>query len=128
MKVFNRNDLKFIRNYANVYNLTSFHCVYFKSDLKYNIDILIAYLLTDVAKDIFEDNMRVYGDGLKKYEPNDLNNGLVIDLDVIDKNHENEILKLLEKFKKLESYNKDTSMVKKELNDIFLTLLNTETL
>jgi len=81
-----------------------------------------------VAKDIFEDNMRVYGDGLKKYEPNDLNNGLVIDLDVIDKNHENEILKLLEKFKKLESYNKDTSMVKKELNDIFLTLLNTETL
>ncbi|MEZ4915485.1 MAG: class I SAM-dependent methyltransferase [Chitinophagales bacterium] len=85
VSVFNRNGVKFIRNEANISNLTTFHCVYpTNSDLfsKVSIDLLFAYLLTDVSKDIFSDNRREYGNGLKKFEPNDLNKSKMLDLSI----------------------------------------------
>ena len=78
VSVFNRNGLRFIRNKANVYNLTTFHCIY--NDGEIDTDVLFAYLLTDVAKEIFLDNSRQYGNGLVKFEPNDLNKGMMFDL------------------------------------------------
>ena len=78
VSVFNRNGLRFVRNKAGVYNLTTFHCVYNTGLI--DTDILFAYLLTDVAKEIFLDNSRQYGNGLVKYEPNDLNKGKAVDL------------------------------------------------
>lgn len=92
--VFNRNGLKFIRNEVNISNLTTFHCIYLNSNLFYkiNIDLLFAYLLTDVAQQILSDNRREYGDGLKKFEPNDLNNALMLDLSKLDNETENEII------------------------------------
>lgn len=78
VSVFNRNGLRFVRNKAGVYNLTTFHCVY-SNDLV-DTDILFSYLITDLAKEIFLDNSRQYGNGLVKFEPNDLNEGKVVDL------------------------------------------------
>jgi len=78
VSVFNRNGLRFVRNKAGVYNLTTFHCVYTNGEI--DTDVLFAYLVTDVAKDIFLDNSRQYGNGLVKFEPNDLNRGNVLDL------------------------------------------------
>jgi len=94
--VFNRNGIKFIRNEATISNLTTFHCIYPIDSLfnKINIDLLFAYLLTDVAKKIFSDNRREYGDGLKKFEPNDLNNALMLDLSKLEKDKEDEIINL----------------------------------
>lgn len=83
VSVFNRNGLRFIRNEANIYNLTTFHCVYPKST-GVDIDVLFAYLITDVAKEIFLDNSRQYGNGLVKFEPNDLNKGMVVDLTLLN--------------------------------------------
>lgn len=83
VSVFNRKGLRFIRNEANVYNLTTFHCVYPKSN-RVDVDVLFAYLITDVAKEIFLDNSRQYGNGLIKFEPNDLNKGLVADLTLLN--------------------------------------------
>ena len=82
VSVFNRNGLRFIRNEANIYNLTTFHCVYPKNT-EVNVEVLFAYLITDVAKDIFLDNSRQYGNGLVKFEPNDLNKGMVVDLTLL---------------------------------------------
>ena len=48
-------------------------------------DILFAYLLTSVAQQIFLDNSRQYGNGLVKFEPNDLNKGMVVDLSLLNK-------------------------------------------
>ena len=82
VSVFNRSGLRFIRNEANIYNLTTFHCVYPKN-AGVDIEVLFAYLITDVAKEIFLDNSRQYGNGLVKFEPNDLNKGMVVDLTLL---------------------------------------------
>lgn len=82
VSVFNRTGLRFVRNNANVSNLTTFHCIYPHSDIfsDISINLLFAYLLTDTARQIFEDNSREYGNGLQKFEPNDLNMGKMPDL------------------------------------------------
>lgn len=102
VSVFNRNGIKFIRNEANISNLTTFHCVYLTgSDLFSHIstDLLFAYLLTDVAKEIFNDNRREYGNGLKKFEPNDLNKSNMLDLSILSKTKVEIILDLYAKMK-----------------------------
>jgi adenine-specific DNA-methyltransferase len=88
VSVFNRTGLRFVRNEANISNLTTFHCVYPRIDLfsEISIDLLFAYLLTDTARQIFEDNSREYGNGLQKFEPNDLNNGKILDLRSLSSN------------------------------------------
>lgn len=93
VSVFNRRGLRFIRNAANISNLTTFHCVYPQKDLFSNIsiDLLFAYLLTDTARLIFEDNSREYGNGLQKFEPNDLNKGMMIDLESLTSKQKNQI-------------------------------------
>lgn len=78
VSVFNRSGLRFVRNEAGVSNLTTFHCVYNIGEIDTNI--LFAYLVTNLAKEIFLDNSRQYGNGLIKFEPNDLNKGQVVDL------------------------------------------------
>ena len=45
-----------------------------------DIDVLFGYLVTNVSKEIFMDNSRQYGNGLVKFEPNDLNKGKAVDL------------------------------------------------
>ena len=103
VSVFNRNGIKFIRNEANISNLTTFHCVYpTNSDLFSNvsIDLLFAYLLTDVAKEIFSDNRREYGNGLKKFEPNDLNKSQMLDLSKLKKEQIEQILNFYSDYKK----------------------------
>jgi len=103
VSVFNRNGVKFIRNEAKISNLTTFHCVYpTNSNLfsKVTVDLLFAYLLTDVAKEIFSDNRREYGNGLKKFEPNDLNKSKMLDLSTLSESQVDRILDLYSKFKK----------------------------
>lgn len=78
VSVFNRKGLRFVRNIAGVSNLTTFHCVYDAGLV--DIDVLFGYLVTNVAKEIFMDNSRQYGNGLVKFEPNDLNKGKAVDL------------------------------------------------
>lgn len=93
VSVFNRKGLRFVRNYANVSNLTTFHCVYPQQNLfsSVSIDLLFAYLLTDTARIIFEDNAREYGNGLQKFEPNDLNKGMMIDLEEMPFEHKKQM-------------------------------------
>ncbi len=95
VSVFNRNGLRFVRNKAGVYNLTTFHCVYNIGEI--DTDILFAYLVTNVAKEIFLDNSRQYGNGLVKFEPNDLNKGNVVDLRILTSEEKSFILRVSEK-------------------------------
>jgi len=122
VSVFNRSGLKFIRNEANIFNLTTFHCVYPVQNSLFNninIDVLFAYLLTDIAREIFEDNCREYGNGLQKFEPNDLNKAMMLDLTLLDKKTENKIIELYKKYREtvINKLTDDGFLV--EINDIF---------
>jgi len=99
--VFNRKGLKFIRNEANITTLTTFHCIYLAENLFQNIDVdlLFAYLLTDTAKEIFNDEAREYGNGLKKFEPNDLNNAKILNIFELDNSIKKKILNLYNKYR-----------------------------
>ncbi len=96
VSVFNRSGLRFVRNLANVSNLTTFHCVYLANDTFKHAspDLLHAYLLTKTASLIFEMNAREYGNGLTKFEPNDLNRGQMLDIDELPEKDKTKILDL----------------------------------
>ena len=120
VSVFNRNNVKFIRNEAEISNLTTFHCIYLKSGLfsSIDVDLLFAYLLTDIAKEIFSDNRREYGNGLKKFEPNDLNNGLMLDLSQLTKKETSDIKILYYAYRKSVLENKENKYYLEEIENI----------
>lgn len=121
--VFNRNGLKFIRNEANISNLTTFHCIYPNQTGLFsntNIDLLFAYLLTDVAKQIFDDNRREYGNGLKKFEPNDINKAKMLDLELLEIETKQKILELYRLYRKSVIAENSNEKFVDEINEIFL--------
>ena len=120
VSVFNRTGLRFVRNEAGVSNLTTFHCVYPQKNIFSNvsIDLLFAYLLTDTARQIFDDNSREYGNGLQKFEPNDLNKGKILDLRKLPSNSKRKIENLYR-----ENINNDKLFVD-EINKIFVEGFN----
>lgn len=123
VSVFNRNGLRFIRNEANISNLTTFHCIYpSKANLfdSINIDLLFAYLLTDVARQIFEDNSREYGNGLQKFEPNDINKAKMLDLKLLDLKIEKKILDLYHLYRKSTIENIPDKSIVNKINEIFI--------
>jgi adenine-specific DNA-methyltransferase len=122
VSVFNRNGLRFIRNEAKISNLTTFHCIYLNMFSEPKVDLLFAYLLTDISKDIFNDNRREYGNGLQKFEPNDINKALMVDIDRIGKKDEEEILKLYHDYRKSALQKEPKENLLKEINEIFSKL------
>lgn len=115
VSVFNRNGLRFVRNKADAYNLTTFHCVYNISEI--STDVLFAYLVTDMAKEIFLDNSRQYGNGLIKFEPNDLNKGNIADLRLLTREETDFVLQVYEKLQYYGSVNQQSVEL---LNDFFI--------
>jgi adenine-specific DNA-methyltransferase len=122
VSVFNRNGLRFIRNEARISNLTTFHCIYLNMFSEPKVDLFFAYLLTDISKNIFNDNRREYGNGLQKFEPNDINRALMVDLDSIKKKYETKILELFYEFRESELNKKPNEGLIAEINSIFLDL------
>ena len=51
------------------------------------------------AKQIFDDNSRQYGNGLQKFEPNDLNKGIMLDLSVLNEETKEKILNLYKDYR-----------------------------
>lgn len=119
VSVFNRNGLRFIRNEAEISNLTTFHCIYLNMFSAAKVDLFFAYLLTDVSRAIFNDNRREYGNGLQKFEPNDINKAMMVDLDKIEKDQEEEIISVYNEYRNTElSKNPDINLLQ-SLNATF---------
>lgn len=71
--VFFRERFKVVRNYSSCLNLTCFHG-FCPNALGYRfVDQLFLFLCSQAASLLFAPQMRKYGDGLDKFEPNDLN-------------------------------------------------------
>ena len=71
--VFSRNKFKIIRNYTSALNLTCYHGFYPNIFGLPFIDMLFLYFQSKACYMILQRNVRIYGDNLKKFEPNDLN-------------------------------------------------------
>lgn len=120
ISVFNRNGLRFIRNEAGISNLTTFHCLYLNMFSVPKIDLFFSYLLTDMSREIFNDNSREYGNGLQKFEPNDINKSKMVDLSMIDEDTEKNILKYYRFYRQSVINKKPEEKFIKEINKIFL--------
>lgn len=120
VSVFNRNGLRFIRNEAGIRNLTTFHCVYLDLFSAPKADLFFAYLLTNISKDIFNDNRREYGNGLHKFEPNDLNKAQMLDLNRLGKAAEGRILELYGRYRASELGKEPDLRCLGEMEGVFL--------
>ena len=83
----------------------------------------MAYLLTDTAHSLLHDQLREYGGGLKKLEPNDLNHAYVIDLSIIDMETEQIILRYYQNYRASVLDGQPNEFYLDELNTLFARLL-----
>jgi adenine-specific DNA-methyltransferase len=74
--VFSRDGFNVVRNKSSALNLTCYHG--FNPNLfgRDHVDELFLYFQSRAARRLLELNMRRYGEGLDKFEPNDLNRAL----------------------------------------------------
>ena len=77
LNVFSRDGYKVVRNFTSAVTLTCFHGFYPNLFGMEYVDHLFVYLLSKTGRRILENSRRRYGDGLDKFEPNDLNTALV---------------------------------------------------
>ncbi|MEM5782651.1 MAG: N-6 DNA methylase [Candidatus Aenigmatarchaeota archaeon] len=81
--VFGRNGIKFIWNDSNCITLTCFHVFYPTSLGEKYLDIFFLYLNTDFSRELIDREKREYGDGLEKFEPNDINKSYVFNFAIL---------------------------------------------
>lgn len=74
-----------IRNEVGIKNLTTFHGLHLDNNSEDFANIMFCYLLTPVAQELLYQSRREYGDGLTKFEPNDLTKADMLDLRIIEK-------------------------------------------
>lgn len=106
VSVFGRSGLKFVWNNTDAVNLTCFHSFYPTELGKKFLDILFIYLNTKVAKKLLDKEKREYGNGLSKFEPNDINKSLILNFNLIN---ETDVEKLRE-LQKLLISNRDNDV------------------
>lgn len=122
--VFGRKGLRFVKNETEVRNLTCFHSVYPTSQGEKFINVLMAFLITDTAQKILGAEKREYGNGLEKFEPNDINKGLIIDFEKLPPEVISKIENVYEEWRKAAVEKQDDEKYKNQLDNIFKSLLN----
>lgn len=109
-----RNEIKFVRNLANINSLTTFHSVYINKDYEKDTNVIFCYFLTPVAQNIIRENRKELGNGLEKFQPGDLNHAKMLNISIITAEDYNQISEIYEEMIKHYEANQ---VVK--LNDIF---------
>jgi len=89
---FSRGSVRWVRNLAGVRNLTAFHGFYPHAGV--DLDLLCAYLVTPLGQEMLSHQRREYGNGLHKYEPNDLNQAMVMDIRSIGEAKQKDVCEL----------------------------------
>jgi len=78
---FARRGFRFVENRCRAYNLTAFHCFYPAQGLgEAEVRALLALLLSEPGRRAVRQHARVYGKGLMKLEPNDVESIVVPDI------------------------------------------------
>ena len=82
--VFGRAGIRFIWNESSCISLTCFHVFQPGSAGEAYMPFLFLYLNSSTGRTFLEMEKREYGDGLEKYEPNDINKALAPDFRMLD--------------------------------------------
>lgn len=115
--VFGRSGLKFIWNTSRCVNLTCFHAFYPSDIGKDYLDIFFLYLHSKIARELFDREKREYGNGLEKFEPNDLNKSMMIDFRLLESQEKSVLARLQRNF--LQSEEERRSVILEEAEIIF---------
>ena len=78
-----RNGIKFVRNLTQAKALTTFHSIFISEDFIEYTDLIFCYFLTPIAQTIIRENRKELGNGLEKFQPNDLNSAKMLDIRIV---------------------------------------------
>lgn len=78
-----REGLKFVRNLAGAKSLTTFHSVFVDRGSDDDTNVIFSYFLTPIAQTIIRENRKELGNGLEKFQPNDLNSANMLDISIL---------------------------------------------
>ena len=115
VSVFGRAGLKFIWNTSHCKNLTCFHSFYPTEFGKKYLDIIFVYINTNFAKNLFDREKREYGNGLEKFEPNDINKSLILNFEIISKKDIDDLKKMQKEILNENVENRDKILKKADL-------------
>ena len=122
--VFHREKMRFILNRANVRNLTAFHCVYPKFENITMIKALLAYLNSDLCKDIQTIKRREYGGGLHKFEPKDLENIPALDVTRLSKDYLENLASMFDRLCSASRGKKEENQIRRELDELLRQIIS----
>ncbi|MFQ5548373.1 MAG: class I SAM-dependent DNA methyltransferase [Woeseia sp.] len=121
--VFGRAVIRFVWNKSDCLSLTCFH-VFQPSDIgKDFLPFVFLYLNTSIGKRFLELEKREYGDGLAKYEPNDINKSLAPDFGLLGRETAKRLACLQNAFLDAESGSPDEQATLVTANAIFEALI-----
>ena len=121
--VFSRTGVRFIWNESECISLTCFH-VYQPSELgSLFLPLLFLYLNSAAGRRFLELEKREYGDGLAKFEPNDINKALAPDFTLLSENKQNRLAELQRLFLEAEKGSSDEASIFDDANPIFDELI-----
>lgn len=114
-----RGNIKIVRNITNTHNLTTFHSAFIHEKYKNITNIIFCYLVSNVGQEILQRNKKTMGGGLDKYQPSDLNDACMLDLEIISSEDIKEIETIYDRLK--DNQLKEDAL--KQLDSIFLKYL-----
>lgn len=119
--VFNRNGIKLVWNKTSCLTLTCFHNFFPTMMGKQYEKLIFLYLYTDLAKEMLEKEKREYGNGLNKFEPNDISKTKIVDVTMINSDHKDRLLELHQEL--THSRDLKNAKIKTEADQIFRSYL-----
>ncbi len=121
--VFGRAGIRFVWNESNCVSLTCFHLFQPSRSGESSLPFLFLYLNSSIGRDFLELEKREYGDGLEKYEPNDINKALAPDFELLDQESSKRLVELQQAFINTERSTSEERTILEEANAIFESLI-----
>jgi len=121
--VFGRAGIRFVWNESNCVSLTCFHLFQPSRLGESCLPFLFLYLNSSIARNFLELEKREYGDGLEKYEPNDINKALAPDFEMLDQESSTRLIELQSAFLNAEQDSLEEKTILEEADRIFKALI-----
>ncbi len=121
--VFGRAGVRFIWNESDCISLTCFHVFQPGSAGEAYLPFLFLYLNSSTGRTFLELEKREYGDGLEKYEPNDVNKALAPDFSLLDQDKLERLIELQKAFIDVEKGSSEEESILEEADAIFGALI-----